>query len=389
MRLRILFRFLVVGALVLGACDDSDAPASSDARADVTAPTDSEAAADSDAPADAAAGEIDPALAATLDGVITAQSEAAVAPGAAAGVVLADGARWLGATGDAVRDPQRAALPTDRFRVGSLTKTFVAALTLLLVDEGVLTLDDSLDRWVTGFELPPGITLRNLLDHTSGVFNFLEDPSVLGRIGEATTPTEVVTLALAHDPEFVAGTDWKYSNTNYILLALAIESATGRPLHELLRERLFEPLGLDDTWLEAAEPAPSGEFVAGYLSGQDPPPFSATWAWAAGALISSVGDLLTWARALYLGDLLPADLRATMIELQPLSDGKEDFGYGLGCHLGTLEDRALIGHTGSTMGGSARMFCDREAQQCVVVLTNDFFGKPGAIGDALWKALPR
>jgi CubicO group peptidase (beta-lactamase class C family) len=131
--------------------------------------------------------------------------------------------------------PRRAMLASDRFRIGSVTKTFVAALDLRLADQGRLSLDDSVERWVPGL-VPNGnaITLRHLLRHTSGLFDYAADPATFAPFasdpGHAWQPCDLVALATRHAPNFSPGEGWGYSNTNYVLLGLIVEAATGRPV---------------------------------------------------------------------------------------------------------------------------------------------------------------
>src|SRR5438093_623042 len=135
----------------------------------------------------------------------------------------------------------------DRFRVGSVTKTFVAALVLQLAGEGKLSLDDTVEKWVPG--LVPGgdrITVRELLNHTSGLFDYLNDgdgtvlqPYVKGDLGHVWTPQAIVGVATKHPPHFPPGGGWSYSNTGYIVLGLIVEAATGDSLAAELKRPLF------------------------------------------------------------------------------------------------------------------------------------------------------
>ena len=133
----------------------------------------------------------------------------------------------------------------ERFRIGSITKTFVAALVLHLVEDGRLTLGDSVERWLPDL-LPDGrsITVRELLSHTSGLFDYVEDERVLRNTGRRWMPKELVAVAAAHSREHPPGGSFAYSSTNYILLGLIAERAGGATLERQLRARLFRPLGL-------------------------------------------------------------------------------------------------------------------------------------------------
>src|SRR5215471_11637993 len=142
----------------------------------------------------------------------------------------------------------------DRVRVGSITKTMVATVVLQLAAEHRLHLSDSIARWLPG--LVPGgqaITVRELLQHTSGIYNFTDDPGFLKAVeadpARVWQPRALIRIAVAHPPLFPPGTAFHYSNTEYLLLGLVIEKATGHPLGRELRDRIFVPLGMRRTTL--------------------------------------------------------------------------------------------------------------------------------------------
>jgi D-alanyl-D-alanine carboxypeptidase len=139
---------------------------------------------------------------------------------------------------------------TDKFRVASLTKTFVATVVLQLVGERTLALDDTVERWIPGV-FPDGdaIRIRQLLNHTSGIYDAQNDPAILapyfaGDLTHFTPPLELVQVAAAHELLFPPGSNWSYSNANYFVVGLIIEAATGNPLGSELRRRIFRPLDL-------------------------------------------------------------------------------------------------------------------------------------------------
>jgi D-alanyl-D-alanine carboxypeptidase len=185
-----------------------------------------------------------------LDGVVEAG-----APGVV-GLARTGERTWQGASGLGDLRANRPARAGDRFRVGSMTKSFVAALVLQLVGEGRLSLDDNLERWLPGL-VPSGerITVRQLLNHTSGLYNYSDD---LPEPPRRFRPRELVAIATGHKPLFTPGTQFSYSNTNYILAGLLVERVTGQPLDDQLEQRIFQPLGLDHTEL----PTPSGHLAA-------------------------------------------------------------------------------------------------------------------------------
>jgi D-alanyl-D-alanine carboxypeptidase len=323
------------------------------------------------APATAAA----PAPAATRPGVPTdrdlrAALDDVVAAGASGVSLRVDDGRRTArlAAGAARLEPRVPMRPDARLRVGSITKTFVATAVLQLAGERRLGLDDSVERWLPGL-VPDGdgMTLRQLLNHTSGIFDYTNDEAFITALLSDPlreyTPRQLVGIATSYPPTFPPGTDWSYSNTGYILLGLVVERVTHRPVSEVLRQRIIRPLHLRDTLLPTRYPDVPGYHAHGYvppsLSGQLPPPvgvpdeyvdvtrISPTAAGAAGALISNPDDLRTFYRALLSGRLLrPAQLAElkTMVELDP------SFGYGLGLYSTTTPCGRVWGHDGGIPG---------------------------------------
>lgn len=330
---------------------------------------------------------------------------AAGAPGAVVYVRDARSAR-VGTAGYAnLRTKQR--LGGDHaFRVGSITKTFVATVVLQLVAEGVVRLEDSVERWLPGL-VPNGqaMTLRQLLNHTSGIYNYTDDPAVIRSLARNPLanwpPTALVQVATAHRPLFAPGTSWSYSNTGYILLGLVVEKATRQPLADELRRRVFEPLELRRTSLPSA-PTLAAPYARGYLPPgnglvatprgrpADVTAWSPSWAWAAGALVSTAADLGRFYSALLGGELLaPAQLSALKTTV-PVSGGPDQYGLGL-MHTPLTCARAW-GHGGAVPGYTALAFSSEDASHQAIVLVNTSIGgnRLGLrFGDALGSAFCR
>ena len=321
-------------------------------------------------------------------------------PGAVVGVRMPDGTWWEGGAGLACPEGDEGLAPGRRYRTGSVTKTFVAAATLQLVAEGALGLDDPVDDLVPGFDLGPGVTVRRLLNHTSGIFNPADDPlSVDGDVTQAIAPEDLVAMALEHDRVFPPGTGWDYSNTNYVLLGLVLEAVTGEPAAAVLRARLLGPWGLDDTYLEGAElpvgplgppegPAEATDpaLVCGTILGTEATyVMDMSWAWTAGAMVSTPLDLCDWAEALVLGEVVPQPLRDAMQAKTVLPDGHV-VNYGFGLEHRTRGGRPVLGHSGSTWGFESEVYVDPASGLCVVGLVNAFRGEPSAVTGPVWDA---
>lgn len=188
----------------------------------------------------------------------------------------------------------------DKFRAGSQMKSFTAAIVLQLVQEGRFGLDDLVDDLLPGV-IPhgygAGVTVRHLLQHTSGLFNFDNDPRVLapyfaGDMAHRWTPQQLLDMAFEHEPVFPPGTGFQYSDTAYLLAAYVVEAATGNSFDHELRTRLLRPLGLRNTSLPTVS-AIAGRHAHGYMMFGDPPvntdltgihPFS----WAGGGIVTTV-----------------------------------------------------------------------------------------------------
>lgn len=290
---------------------------------------------------------------------------------------------------------------TDEFRMASNTKTVSAVLTLQLEAEGRLDLDDPVERWLPGV-VPGGhaITLRVLLNQTSGLFDFLDDPRLLGMLtGQAPrhwSPEELVAVAVAHPPLFTPGERWDYSNTNYILVGMVLERATGRAYADLVRERITGPLGMRDTYLptdagfrgrHAHGYEPDAEHLApllppgtpigdGFAGPERPDRVNTTGidlssSWAAGGLVSTSTDWQRFLTALLSGRLLPAEQLDALLEAVPQGNGDD---YGLGVMEVHTPCGTVWGHSGGFPGYRSHNYTDRTGRRAVTVLMTTNYG---------------
>ena len=292
---------------------------------------------------------------------------------------------WVGSAGvRTLGEPDKP--PTDgRFRIGSVTKTFVATLVLRLGAEGTIGLDAPVADHLPEFGLDRRITVRMLLQHTSGLFNFtgeyFEDGTIVPGIpwqGRAwvdnrfTTyrPEELVRLALSKEARFAPGTDWNYSNTNYVLARLLIEKVTGRSLAEEMHRLVLGPLGLSDTVVpgtgtEIAEPHARAYYRyedAGREETVDVTRQNPSWISSAGDMISTTRDLHTFVSALMGGRLLPAPLLAEMCAPHP------KIGYGLGVMV--QDGGTVITHNGGIAGHAALMYSTPDGSTTLTASVN-------------------
>ena len=283
----------------------------------------------------------------------------------------------------------------DRFRIGSITKTFVAVVVLQLVDEHRLGLKDTVERWLPGL-VPSGrrITVRQLLAHTSGLADYADDPDFIRRTvaqpRRQWTPRELVGVALAEGPVARPGDRFAYASTNYVLLGMVVERVTGTSLERQFRRRIFAPFRLEDTTFAPDLPN-SGRYAHGYApsehdgivgslaTARDRSTVTTSWAWAAGSIVSTASDLSRFLGALLQGRLLPPRLR----ELMRPAPGSR---YGLGLAAFRTPCGTAIGHTGALLGTVSAAWSSRDGQRRVVAMSNSFPLAPSA-GAALRRLL--
>jgi len=336
-------------------------------------------------------------------------------PGAAILVAMPGHETWAEGFGIADRETG-APMQTDmRLRVGSVTKTFTGTIVLQLVDEGTLSLDDTLAEMLPeAADLPhaEAITLRQILNMRSGVFNYTEHPGLFGNVpgheDRVWTLAEMIDIARKHDAYFEPGADFHYSNTNYILLEMIVERATGNAFGDELKARVLEPLGLTATSLpttpdmpepfahgyggdpaqmnpeqdpdaevveadtpsgasdaEAEKPAPAKIDLAALRDSTRFPPSLAA---GAGAIVSTVHDLDRWVDALLAGWSLTPDTQAARMELLPTKESETDDTGGYG--LGIMRQEGVTGHGGGILGYTCFAGRHDASGTNVVILTN-------------------
>ena len=270
-------------------------------------------------------------------------------------------------------------------RIGSETKTFTVTGVLQLVDDGAVGLDDPIADYVPGVPEGERITLRQLARMQSGLFNYSEDErfqlDLVTDPYRTFTPHELLDYSFAHPLDFPPGEGFHYSNTNTILLGLVIEEVSGLPLHEFLEQRVFEPLGLEDTSFptDNAFPEPHAEgYTTTTLDGSEAvaTDWNPSWGWAAGAVISTLHDLRTWARAVATGTLLEPETQAQRLQTVTSPGSAANAGYG----LGIFDVAGWIGHNGSQPGYQSLTVYLPERRLTLVVLLNTDVPVPGTEG---------
>ncbi len=297
--------------------------------------------------------------------------------------------RWAGASGVGDLRTGEPVPVNGRFRIGSITKTFVATVLLQLESERRLDLDDSVERHLPGL-VPNGrnISIRQMLNHTSGIYNYtdampLDGEEFLKIRFKYYSPRELVKIATAHEPNFPPGQGWSYSNTNYILAGLVIEKVTGKTYGSEIQRRILRPLGLRDTSIPGRSTAVPGPHSHGYLllddRTVDVTRLKPSWAWAAGEMISTTADLNRFFAALLGGKLLRPSQLAAMKTVVPVEEG---FGYGLGLIGGDLPCGGKAwGHSGGIHGYLTESLQTEDGRAQVSISINPLTGE--GLGEAL------
>ncbi|MEU0409224.1 serine hydrolase domain-containing protein [Streptomyces griseorubiginosus] len=302
------------------------------------------------------------------------------APGAMARVE--DRGTVFGATaGVADRGTARAMGEADRFRIGSVTKTFTGVVLLQLVDEKKLKLDAPVDRYLPGLLPDDRITVRQVLGHRSGLYDYTNDmfartvPGFEAVRKRVFTPEELVQLSLRKPRTNAPGAKYSYSNTNFVVAGMLVEKLTGNPVRTEYQNRIIEPLKLRDTFYVHPGTKIPGRFARGYLTPDqagaplvDATEQTVSWAQGAGALISSTRDLNTFLSALLQGRLTSAAQLAQMEKWLPAGTGQ---AYGLGLRRRDLScGVSVYGHTGAVQGFYTYAFASKDGKRTLAAVAN-------------------
>ena len=316
--------------------------------------------------------------------------------GVSAAIVFDTDSLWTGTSG--ISHDTVTMKPDMLFSIGSITKNFVAALTLRLVEDGILSLEDSLSTWLPAYPyIDPDITIRQLLNHTSGIYMFWNNDDLWDALKEDRnriwTPEEV--LEYIKEPHFLPGEGWRYSNTNYLLMAMIIEKATGSTLSAELKKYLWEPLNLQNYYLWLADSIPENQahvFGDNFQFGSPekdltflPRASHESIAFGSSGIVTTAADLAKWCYILFEGNVLSEESMKEMLRFVDFPPQSNMKGYGLGVQLftGKISNwQKAIGHGGGNIGTATYMIYLPEYDVSIVVMVNafptnsvDFFAK--------------
>jgi CubicO group peptidase (beta-lactamase class C family) len=318
------------------------------------------------------------ALTASEEAALDALAKEAVSKGQTAGLVVAVGEVGrppvVHSYGFANLEWQAETTPDSVFRVGSITKQFASACILLLAEQKKLTLDDKLSKYFPDYPRGDEVSIRQLLNHTSGVHSYPgRTEATIVRAG-ISVPDMVKHLGgLGYD--FDPGSNWDYSNSNYFLIGAIIEKVSGQTFREFAKQRLFQPLGLAHTAVDLNQDVvphratgyerdrgKSGAYVNAVYSDMSVPG-------AAGAVRSTAADLIKWTEALHGGRVLSAASYKEMTTVARVPV-KDDVYYGLGLWLKPEQGHPVIGHNGGIDGFESNLVYLPERKMTLVILTN-------------------
>lgn len=319
-------------------------------------------------------------------------------PGVGAAIITDDDDMWEGAAGYADLKSRRPVETDTLFSIGSITKTFIAALTLKCVEQDMLALDDSIGTWLSDLppnaasNIDPAITIRQLLNHTSGIASYTE--RMIPWFALALNPerrfTHTEVMRLIGPPKFAPGEGWYYSNSNYYILGMILEQVTGAPITEELHAKIFDPLELRATFLDAAEDV-SFAVARGYKyrfgrNLLDPLSVHRTGtyslAWTAGAMVSRPMEIARFFHELFGGNLLSADSLDAMLTTVPADTDGVEYGLGIMKLAGTPRGTIWM-HGGMINGYTATVWRVPSEKVTIAVTAN----RSGAAVDDIAAAL--
>ncbi|WP_371644376.1 MULTISPECIES: serine hydrolase domain-containing protein [unclassified Streptomyces] len=357
-----------------------------DTSAPVTVSASAPVAADSDFP------QLTPAVARQLDDAVRKVMSQASVPGVMVSLSAPGKGSYVRAFGVADKATGRSISTDMNMRIGSVTKTFTVTALLQLVDQGKVGLDDPIGKYVSGVPNGGRITLRELAGMRSGLFNYSEDEGFFKALTSNPrrpfTPQELLAYSFKHPVLFEPDAKFYYCNTNLILLGLVVEKQSGQRLNDYINQKVVRPAGLGHTLFPVGAEFPSPH-AQGYTdqtaSGkvEDAADWNPSWGWAAGAMISDLEDLKTWARVLATGTLLKP---ATQAQRLKVVDALPGTGYG----LGIFNVQGWIGHNGSLPGYQALVVYLPQAKATLTLTLNTDISYQGSepstlFGEAITK----
>jgi CubicO group peptidase (beta-lactamase class C family) len=332
----------------------------------------------------------DATFTAKVDSIATQALRTTGVPSASVAVVRHGEITYAKAYGSAKLEPAQAASPDMRYAIGSISKQFTAAALLLLEQEGKLSIDDPVSKFVPGLTRGNEVTIRELLSHTSGYQDFWPQDYVMPMMLKPSTPQSIVDRWAKQPLDFDPGTRWQYSNTNYTLAGMIVEKASGMPFFRFVQTRILTPLGLQSA--SDFDASPSAANAIGYvryaLGPLRPAPDAGSgWMYAAGELAMTASDLAKWDISLIKRSLLQPRSYGELETEVRLKNGAGT-GYALGLDVALQGGRRILEHSGEVSGFTAENLVFPDDSAAIVVLTNqDAAPAAGLIGRQIGQVL--
>ena len=331
--------------------------------------------------------QLSPDLIEKIDKVATDTLARTGVPSASVAIVKDGQVVYTKAYGDARLDPKTPATPQMRYSIGSISKQFTAAAVLLLQEQGKLSLDDKVAKFIPNLTRANEVTIRQLLSHTSGYQDYWPQDYVMPPMMLPTTAQKILDMWARKPLDFDPGTKWQYSNTNYVIAGVIIEKVARMPLLQFLQERVFTPLGMtsvsdtDQAKLGDTDPAGYLRYALGPLRAA--PKEGKGWMFAAGELAMPAADLAKWDISIMDQKLMkPASYREFSTEVL-LKNGLGTH-YGLGVDVNSQAGHRALSHGGEVSGFTAQNVVFPDDRAAVVVLTNqDAASASGAIASGI------
>lgn len=313
------------------------------------------------------------ALSARVDSIAAAVLASTGVPSATVAVVTHGQLAYAQAYGTARLEPRVAATPDMRYGIGSISKQFTAASVLLLQQDGKLSVDDPVSKYIPGLTRGNEVTIRELLSHTSGYQDFWPQDYVPPAMEKAITPQGILDHWAKQPLDFDPGTQWQYSNTNYEIAALIVEKVSGKPFFQFVRTRILDPLGISSA-VDFDAKGPTSVEPVGYMRyGLGPlrPAISTGpgWMYGAGELALTARDLARWDIAMIDQSLLKPESYRAMETAVLLKNGVSS-DYGLGVDVSMTAGHRTIEHSGEVAGFTAENIVYPDDSAAVIVLTN-------------------
>ena len=319
---------------------------------------------------------------ARVDAIAAGVMEQRGVPSASVAVVQGGKLVYTHAYGRAHIGPDKPATPDMRYSIGSVSKQFTAAAILILQEQGKLTLDDPVGKYVPGLTRGDEVTIRQILSHTSGYQDYWPEDYLMKPMEQPTTAQKIIDQWAKKPLDFDPGTQWQYSNTNFVIAGLIVEKVSGQKLMESLGEHIFHPLEMRSVWnsdeakLTQTDATPYIRNAFGPL--RPAPKEGRGWMFAAGELAMTAHDLALWDESLIAQKLLKPESYREMFTEVKLKDGKGTH-YGLGVSVGDLDGHRDISHSGEVTGFVSDNEVLVDDGVAVAVLTNHMAGGAGGI----------